>query len=251
MDERGEVVRSGSPRDANIAYTGTCPYHVLPLPGIDRAISTTTDMNAHNEGATSEWVQVWRLSDLRVLKSFAWPPGPRGDEHRWTGELRLLPDGTSAYVHTSGCGLYLLRDLDAPQPRATFVASFPGEGCGVPVLIGRYWLQPVPQTHALVALDVSDPEHPREVSAITFGDDEEPHGLAVDETGRRLVLNSGGTARGTRLFVINFDPASGTLAIDNRFRDAGSDRPGIDLTGKSWPHGFAGKAAPHGAVFSK
>ena len=120
-------------------------------------------------------MQIWRLSDLTLLKSFALAPGPRGDEHRFTGELRLLPDGKSVYLHTFNCGLYLLGDLDPPQPRATFVRSFPGANCGVPVLAGHYWLQPVPDSHALVALDISDPQRPREVSTVTFGDDEAPH----------------------------------------------------------------------------
>jgi hypothetical protein len=64
-------------------------------------------------------------------------------------------------------------------------------------------------------------------------------------------MNSGGYAKGNRLFVIDFDPASGALSIDDRFRDPGSTRPGIDLTGKRWPHGFSGKAAAHGTVFSR
>jgi hypothetical protein len=68
---------------------------------------------------------------------------------------------------------------------------------------------------------------------------------------RRLVLNSAGYAKSNRLFVINFDPASGALSIDDRFRDPGSTRAGIDLTGKSWPHGFSGKPVPNGTVFSR
>jgi hypothetical protein len=55
-----------------------------------------------------------------------------------------------------------------------------------------FWLQTVPQTHALVALDIADPEQPREVSSVVFGDDEEPHWLAIDPSSRRLVLNSAG-----------------------------------------------------------
>jgi hypothetical protein len=141
--------------------------------------------------------------------------------------------------------------VDGGEPTAKFVYGFPGKNCGVPVLTGHYWMQTVAQTHALVALDIADPEHPREVSQVTFGDDEEPHWLAIDPSGRRLVMNSGGYAKGNRLFVIDFDPASGALSIDDRFRDPGSTRPGIDLTGKSWPHGFSGKAAAHGTVFSR
>ena len=251
MDETGRVVRSGSASDTTIQYRGVFPYSVLPLAAFDRAISTTTDMDEKNLKATSEWVQFWRLSDLTLLQSIALAPGPRGDENRFTGEPRLLPDGKSVYVHTFNCGLYLVRGVDTPKPTANFVQSFHGKNCGVPILAGHYWLQPVPESHALVALDIADPEHPREVSTLAIGDDEEPHWMAIDLSGRRLVLNSSGGGKGNRLFIINFDSATGRLSFDGRFRDAGSARPGISLSARSWPHGFTGTAAPHGTVFSR
>lgn len=43
---------------------------------------------------------------------------------------------------------------------------------------------------------------------------------------------------------------SSYLTVDARFRDAGSDEPGISLTGANWP-GFTGMVVPHGAVFSR
>ena len=249
MNERGEVIRAASARDDAISYRYIYPYHVLPMPVLDRAVSSTTDMDDKNLPATSEWVQIWRLSDLTLLKSFSLAPGPRGDEHKFTGELRLLPDGKSVYLHTFNCGLYLLRDLDQPQPRATFVKSFKGINCGVPVISGHYWLQPVPEAHALISLDISDPEHPREVSTVTVGDDEGPHWAAIDSSGRRVVVNSAGS-KPNRLYIINVDP-TGVLSLDERFRDRGSSRPGVTLTGKTWPHGFTGEAKPHGTVFSR
>ena len=224
---------------------------MLALPASDLAVSTTTDMDQADTAATAEWVQLWRLSDLKLTKSFALKPGPRGDENKFTGEPLLLQDGKSVYIHTFSCGLYLLRGADGPAPSATFVKGFPGKDCGVPIRTGHYWLQTVPASHALVSLDISDPEHPRDVSSVTFGDDESPHWIAIDPSGRRIVLNSGGYAKGDRLFVINFDPATGVLAIDGKFRDAGSDRPGLNLSQRSWPHGFTGTAAPHGTVFSR
>jgi DNA-binding beta-propeller fold protein YncE len=251
MDERGVVIRSRSAADPTIGNRYIYPYSVLPLPALDRAVVTTTDMNEANLKATSEWVQVWRLSDLTLLKTFALEPGPRGDEHQLSGEPRALPDGRSAYLHTFNCGVYLLRDFDRDTPTATFVWGFPGKDCGVPVLTGHYWLQPVPETHAVVALDISDPEHPREVSSVAVGDDEKPHWIAVDPAGRRVVVNSGGYAQGNRVFVLTFDQSTGRLAIDDRFRDPGSARPGIDLTNRTWPHGFTGTALPHGTVFSR
>lgn len=251
MDERGTVIRSGSAADTTIADRHIYPYSVLPLPDIDRAVSTTTDMDHGDTVATSEWVQFWRLSDLTLLGSLALPPGPRPNDNHLTGEPHLLPDGRSVYIHTFGCGLYLVRGIDGPSPAASFVRNFEGEGCGVPVLTAHYWLQPVPEAHALIALDITDPEHPKETSTVLFGEDERPHWLAIDPSGKRLVLNSGARGGGNRLFVINFDPVTGQLAIDRNFRDAGSDRPGIRLSGKSWPHGFTGTAVPHGTVFSR
>jgi len=251
MDERGRPVRSGSASDAAIQDKWIYPYSVLPLPAFDRAVSTTTDMDEANAKATSEWVQFWRLSDLRLLRSIALKPGPRGDENRFTGEPRLLPDEQSIYIHTFNCGLYLLRGVDRPEPTVSFVRAFEGKDCGVPILTGHYWLQTVPEAHALIALDIANPEHPREVSRVTVGDDERPHWISIDPTGRRIVLNSGGYSKGNRLFLINFDPASGKLWVDEQFRDVDSTRAGINLTGKMWPHGFAGTAVPHGTVFSR
>lgn len=128
---------------------------MLPLPAFDRAVSTTTDMDEAHTEATSEWIQFWRLSDLTLLRSLALEPGPRGDEHRLSGEPRLLPDGC-VYIHTFMCGLYLVRgvdsDLTKAAPSARFVHGFPGKDCGVPVLTGHSWLQTVPEQHAVVAL---------------------------------------------------------------------------------------------------
>jgi len=251
MDERGTVVRSVSASDPSISDRYIYPYSVLPIPVLDRALSTTTDMDEANTKATSQWIQLWRLSDLALLETIALPPGPHGDEQRFSGEPLLLPDGKSAYIHTFNCGLYLVRGIDSQEPRATFVRGFEGKNCGVPILAGHYWLQTVPEAHALVSLDIANPEHPHEVARLALGDDEQPHWIAIDGTGRRIALNSAGAGTGNRLFIIDFDPASGALTLDERFRDAGATRPGVSLSQKTWPHGFTGKAIPHGTVFSR
>jgi hypothetical protein len=48
MDEAGRVVRSASATDTTIQYHGIFPYSVLPIAGLDRAVSTTTDMDEKN-----------------------------------------------------------------------------------------------------------------------------------------------------------------------------------------------------------
>lgn len=250
MDERGTVVRARSASDPAIRDRFIYPYSVLELASTDRAISTTTDMDEKNTRSTAEWVQLWRLSDLTLLKSIALSPGPRGDEHHFTGEPYLLPDGKSVYIHTFNCGLYLVRNIESDTPTASFVKGFTGKGCGVPVLIGHFWIQPVPETFSVVSLDISDPERPREVSSINVGKDEYPHWLAKDPTNSRLVLNSGGST-GNRLFIVNFDKQTGTLAIDRRFRDPNDSLPGLKMSARRWPHGWTGTAVPHGTVFSR
>jgi hypothetical protein len=251
MDERGTPIRSGPAHDGSIGDERIYPYSVLPLPALDRAVVTTTDMDEADTIATSQWVQLWRLSDLKLLRSIALPPGPRGDENRYTGEPRLLPDGRSAYIHTFNCGLYLLRDIDGAAPQASFVTAFQGKNCGVPILTRHYWLQTVPEAHALVALDVANPEHPREVSRVTLGADEQPHWISLDPAGRRVVLNSSDARTANRLYVIDLDPRSGALSLDAHFRDPGDSLPGITLSRRTWPHGFTGTAMPHGTVFSR
>jgi len=251
MDERGRVIRSAHARDSSIADGLIHPYSVLAMPNVDRALSTSTDMDQDDSADTGQWIQVWRLHDLALLRTIALPPGPRGNENQFTGEPRLLPDGHSIYVHTFSCGLYLLRGVETASPSVTFVHGFEGMDCGVPLVDGHYWLQPVPALHGLVSLDISDPEHPRQVSSVSVGDDEKPHWIAIDATGRRIVMNSGGYAKSNRLYILNFDPATGALSIDKGFRDPGSSTPGIDLSNRKWPNGIVATAAPHGTVFSR
>lgn len=252
MDERGHPFKSASAADTTIGDRLIYPYSVLAMPDINRAVSTTSDMDPGDSTATSQWVQIWRLSDLRLLRSVALPPGatgPRGNANLYTGEPRLLADGRSVYIHTFNCGLFLLQNIGSATPRAEFVHRFDGVDCGVPVVTSHYWIQTVPADHGLVALDVSDPEHPREVSRVSVGPDEQPHWIAIDRTGRRLVLNSAG--KGNRLFIIDFDPANGRLSVDQRFHDPGSSEAGISLAGVNWPSHVAGNVVPHGAVFSR
>jgi hypothetical protein len=251
MDELGHPIMSASAADSAINDRFIYPYSVLPIAAINRAVSTTTDMNLGDSAATSQWIQIWRLSDLKLLRTVALPAGPGASaKANWySGEARLLPHGQGVYIHTFNCGLYLLRDVASAQPRAVLVHAFAGTDCGVPVLTSHYWIQTVPAEHGLVALDITDAAHPRVVSRIGVGADEKPHWIAIDRAGRRLVLNSGGS--GNRLFIVNFDSTNGHLSIDSAFHDPGSAKPGISLSGSNWPRGVSGIVRPHGAVFSR
>jgi hypothetical protein len=195
-------------------------------------------------------VQIWRLSDLKLLRTLVLPSGPRGSEQQDPGEPHLLANGKTVLVHTFSCGLYQLEGIETDQPSARHLKTFDGDECDVPLRIGHYWLQTLSSVHALATYDIADLDHIREVSRVTFDDKQKPHWIASDADGRRIVLNSGEYGE-HRLFILNFDSQAGVLTLDVRFRDAGSESPGVSMDGKSWPHGFRGDAYPHGTVFSR
>jgi hypothetical protein len=193
-------------------------------------------------------VQVWRLSDLEVLATIDLPPQPGGNGDEQPGEPRLLADGRTVLVSTFTCGLYRMTGLESASPGAEPVHRFDGGGCAVPVVAERWWVQPVPSAHALVALDVSDPAAPVEASRLELGPRSFPHWLALDAPSGRIVIADRGDGE-ERLFIAHLDPTTGALSLDEAFRDPGSDRPGVSFERAEWPHGRTGAARPHGTVF--
>ena len=247
FSERGEVIRTASAADPLDPKELVTPYSVIAMPQVDRAVSTDMSMMDYKTHP-GQRVQIWRLSDLRLLHTVEVPP-EKGNANGWTGEPRVLADG-SVYVHTFHCELYHVTGVQGDKPQVSRVYRFEGELCAVPIVTGHYWLQTVPAAHAVVVLDIVDPEHPHEVSRVTLDEKQAPHWMAMESGGRRIVINSGEYAD-HRLFLADFDPAKGTLTLDEKFRDKGSDRPGVSMDGKTWPHGFHGNAFPHGTVFSR
>jgi hypothetical protein len=245
---QGLLVRSSSAIDPTAADALIRPYSLVLVPALDRIVTTNTAM--HQEDGDGRTVQVWRLSDLKLLRTLALQPGPGGSEHLNPGELKLLADGRTILIHTFSCGLYQLDGIETDEPRARHLRTFDGTECAVPLRIGQFWVQTLSSAHSLASFDVSDPTQVKEVSRVTFDDKQRPHWISADAFGRRIVLNSGEYGE-HRLFIVNFDPKSGTLELDTRFRDPGSDRPGVSMDGKGWPHGFRGDAYAHGAVFSR
>lgn len=225
------------------------PYSAVIIPKLDRVVTTTTDMDGEEVIPS---VQLWRLSDLKLLQTFDLPQGPRGDEAGLTAEPRLLADGKTVLVSTFNCGLYLLTGLDGPSPSGQLVSSFPRKKdtyCAIPVIAGQYYLVTVPAWHAVVSLDISNPAKPREVSRAVLGGQDVPHWIAVEPNHRRVVITGYGNMM-HRIVLANFDTATGRLEIDGRFRDDGATEPGLRMDDKSWPHGGNSVGIPHGAVFS-
>ncbi len=236
---RGRVVRSASANGPG-ANRRVRPYSAAILPAMDRIVVTTTDMATEDSIGV---VQIWRLSDLTLLHSIDLPVGPNGEGYN-TAEPRILPDGRTVLVSTFNCGLFRLDGIATTAPRGRMVASFPrkpGTSCAIPVVAGRYYLVTVPSGNAVVSLDVSDPDHPREVSRIRFGPDDVPHWISLEPNLGRVVV-TGYQGMEHRILMARFDSATGALSIDRRFRPAGTTEPGFRLDRQ---------AAPHGAVFSR
>ena len=206
-----------------------------------------------DDSPASRTLQLWKLSDLSLLHTFALPDGPLGDESLLTAEPRVLADGRTVLVSTFNCGLYLLEGLESETPSGRLVATFPrktDQYCAIPVVAGDFYLITVPAWNAVVSLDVSDPSSPREVSRLTLGADDVPHWIAISPDQRRVVITGYGSLK-HRVLLATFDSTSGQLALDERFRAADGSEPGFRLDDKTWPHGGSAKAMAHGAVFSR
>ena len=256
LDRRGRLIRATSARAAQVDSLQLRPYRLAILPGIDRVVSTSTDM-IEDYGAH---LQIWKLSTLELLQTIELPSAaPQDhdhamasdtmpmDHHRFPGEPRVLSDGRTVLLATFTCGFYRVTMIDTPAPRVDFLRAFAGADCAVPVLVGSVWVQTVPDEHALVSLDVSDSDNPRELDRVTFDSTFRPHWMAFDAGGSRLVVDD---AR-ERLFLVNLDQRTGHLSIDADFRDPNAASAGVTFNRTPWPHGATGAALPHGAVFSR
>jgi hypothetical protein len=233
---KGQVIRTSSalvPGHPNIR-----PYSLAVAEKLDRVVTGSGDMM----GAQASHVgQVWRLSDLKLIETMRMPPQADwfNDTAADTSEPRVLADGKTVVVPTFHCGLYLVEDLAGEHPTLKHVYDFGYRVCEVPVVSGNYLLETMQSGHAIVSLDMHDPEHPHEVSRILLPPDEYPHWLGLEPGGDRLAITGpGALANKVRFATIN--RRTGKLTLEPST---------IDLN-RAWPDGWQGSAIPHGAVFS-
>jgi hypothetical protein len=166
-------------------------------------------------------------------------------------EVRFIRDGNEAFLNTYYCAFYHVSGLDGASPRIERVLAldFPNStGCGVPLLIGNWWIMPVESAHEILVLDISDPMHPRQVQALATDSTFSPHWSSRDLSSDRLVFPTE-AHQDARILIARFDSINGRLTWDESFRDPSSGRLGVSLNRAAWPHGNTGPAAPHGVVF--
>jgi len=236
LDPRGRVARDASAAAAG--HPNIRPYSLAVVQKLDRVVTGSADMMG---AQASHVAQVWRLSDLKLIGTLQLPPQQDwfNDTAADSSEPRVLADGKTVVVPTFNCGLFLVRNLASDHPTLQHIYDFGYRVCEVPVVAGDYWLEAMESGHAIVSLDLRDPEHPHEVSRILLPPDEYPHWLALEPQGNRLVITGPG-ALATRIRFATVDRRTGKLTLEPSM---------IDLT-RVWPNGWHGSAIPHGAVFS-
>ncbi len=247
IDDRGKVVRSVSTADPAFPDALLWPYGLVVIPELDRVVSTNSSMHDTDlfSGVT---YQVWRLSDLKLLKTAYFDVGADRYAHIGPQEPRLGPDG-SVFVQTLSCGIERITEIDTSAPQSQLVHTFPGNWCGVPTIVGHYLVQSVPAIQGLIVLDIANAAKPKEVSRLTLSDGYKPHWTAWDPKSRRLVVNSGVTPA-DRLYLVKLDEATGAISLDDAFRDQ-DGQVGFSFAEREWPHGWKGVGVPHGAVFTR
>ena len=247
IDDLGRVVRSSGNADAAFAANVLMPYSLVVLPQIDRVVSTNSSMHDPDLFSGTTY-QVWRLSDLRLLKTAYFDPGERLYAHISPEEPRVGPDG-SVFVQTLACGLERITGIATDAPVAKLVHTFPGNFCGVPTIVGRFFVQSVPAVHGFIVLDLADPARPVEVSRLTISDLFRPHWTGWDPATGRIVATPG-SEEDNRMYLLQLDPKTGALTVDDTFRDT-DGKTGFSFAKRVWPHGWEGAGLPHGAVFSR
>lgn len=246
INEAGQAVRAASNADPAFAEEGLLPYSLVVLPEIDRVLVTNSPM-ADDWLLTSNTYQIFRLTDLKLLGTWRLDPGPTLNGHVAPEEPRVGADG-AVYIQTLSCGVQRVTGIDTDRPVAKLIHQFPGNRCGVPTIVGNYFIQSVPEIHGFVVLDITDGDRPVEVSRLVIDEKYFSHWTGWDPKAERLVVTSGRVA--DRTYLLKLDEATGKLSIDEAFRDV-DGKPGFSFDNRAWPHGFAGDAKPHGAVFSR
>ena len=214
-------------------------------------------------------VQVWRLEDLRLLKTVLLEAGARGEENLAPATARFLHREPLVYVNTAqGGALYASDSVQTSVPAFRLVYDFGADTLGGDAAVtpdDRWYVETLTGRNRLVTLDLADRWHPKPVAALRFdrdpGDTNRaraggPSALAMSADGTRLAVADytmdvpGYQHDGDRrVYMVRLDPTTGHLWFDEGFRDELTGEVGIDFNRARWPHGDTGPARPHGLAF--
>ena len=238
FDNSGRLVRYTSSQDPEFPGAKIRTYALTALPAIDRVVTTSSPMDSER---TDDVVQVWRMSDLKLLKTLRVPEGA-DSAHRYPFEVRTLADGKTVMLNSYYYGFYLITGLESdPKIERVMRMEQPKNiGCSVPVIAGKYMVMPIAYAHRYATLDISDPAKPVEVASVQMDSTFFPHWIARDPGSDRIVVTDQGDGP-PMVMLGRFDAAKGKLTWDDKVK--------LSFLNVSWPNGVKGKATPHGAVF--
>ena len=248
FDAMGKMLRASSSADSTFRGARIRTNGVELLPAIDRILTTSMPMS---DETTADVIQVWRLSDLHLLRTIALPIVKGDSMQVMPYDARILSDGRTAMLNSYYCGLWRVANLETDHPVVENVGAIRvphAAGCAVAAVLGHYWIVPSADAHLVVVFDVADPSHPVEASRLVTDSSFMPHWISPDPSNNRVVI-TGADEGEARVFIADIDPRNGRIAIDQRFRDAGAAKPGIAFSERAWPHAFVAHAMAHGAVF--
>lgn len=126
IDDSGKVVRTASSADPAFPNALLTPYSLVILPELDRIVSTNSSMH-DTEIFSGVTYQLWRLSDLKLLKTSYFDSGENRYGHISPEEPRLGPDG-SIFVQTLGCGIERITGISSISPLRNWYTHFPATG---------------------------------------------------------------------------------------------------------------------------
>ena len=205
------MVRSVSTADPAFPDALLMPYGVAVLPEQDRIVSTNSSMHDPDllSGVT---YQVWRLSDLKLLKTAYFDPGAGHYAHIAPEEPRVAADG-SVYVQTLGCGIERITGLTTNTGReaGAYVSGqlvrrshdrgqFPDSiGAGDPWFDCAGYLQPREAQGSFATLVE------RQVLRALDGVGREDEALVT-------------TGSENRMFLVKLDTKTGALSVDEHSR---------------------------------
>ena len=146
--------------------------------------------------------------------------------------MKSLPElvaGGPGHLHNSRDLNPVFRSIDPQHP-----------SCALAVVMDHYWIQAVDPRY-VTTLDVSDPGRPREVARLELEPKDDPHWLAREPYGRRIVITGGSPLKTDGLFgrvLIASVGVDGKITLDPRLKDPAMGKAGIRLD----------RASAHGAV---
>jgi len=143
INDEGKVVRSASNADPAFADALLMPYSLVVLPEIDRLVSTNSSMHLDDifSGVT---YQVWRLSDLKLLKTAYLDVGENRYAQISPEEPRRGPDG-SVFIRLWAAELSASLEWTKTSPNRSWCTRFLGIGAVFRRSLGTIWCRPCRQ----------------------------------------------------------------------------------------------------------